>query len=148
MTTMNCQDPDPPGPNPALLRTDPSDRRRRARRVETRVLVRLWLNAAIHDSSARTTNLSVDGMFVETSHPLPVGSIARFELCFPEEAPIEGLAEVTWIRPRYEGRDRPNGMGVCFRPLKADAAQRLRSLLLERLDEAGNAAVHLRERKL
>lgn len=148
MTAMHGQDPASPKTPAALLRADQDDSRRRARRVETRVLVRLWLNTRVHDSGAHTKDLSVDGMFVETSHPLPVGSIARFELCFPDEEPIEGLAEVTWIRPRYEGRDRPNGMGVCFRPLGAEADLRLRGLLLERLGADRHAAVHLRERKL
>lgn len=148
MMATNGQDPTAPGPTAGLLHHDDVDSRRRARRVETRVLVRLWLNARVHDSGAHTKDLSIDGMFVETSHPLPVGSIARFELCFPNEQPIEGLAEVTWIRPRYESRDRPNGMGVCFRPLAREADLRLRKLLLEELGARGNATVHLRERKL
>lgn len=124
------------------------DSRRADRRVDAQVRVRLWLNTRIHDAAAMTANLSLGGMFVATHHPLPVGCIARFDLWLPGEEVIEGLAEVTWIRPHYDGPDRPNGMGVAFLPLADEPQDRLRRFLLSELGAAGRATVELRERQL
>ncbi len=63
----------------------------------------------------RTQNVSVTGMFVKTSSLRPPGTILRFELDLDNGLePIQGRAEVIWVRRRGDGLFRPAGMGVRF----------------------------------
>lgn len=60
-----------------------------------------------------TANVSLEGLFVLTSNPKPVGTRLRFELQIRSDRPaIRGFGEVRWIRVRDEGRGRPAGMGI------------------------------------
>jgi uncharacterized protein (TIGR02266 family) len=74
-----------------------------------------------------TANISVDGMFVQTETPKPVGVSLRFELYIHKNAdPIRGFGEVAWLRVRNEGPGNPAGMGIQFRYVEENSQQPLR----------------------
>ena len=74
-----------------------------------------------------TANISVDGMFIQTSTPKPVGVSLRFELHVLKNAdPIRGFGEVAWLRVRNEGPGSPAGMGIQFRYVEENSQQVLR----------------------
>lgn len=74
-----------------------------------------------------TANISVDGMFIQTSTPKPVGVSLRFELHVLKNAdPIRGFGEVAWLRVRNEGPGSPAGMGIQFRYVEENSQQALR----------------------
>lgn len=61
-----------------------------------------------------STNISRGGIFIETSHPLPVGATLVIRFTPPaggDELEVEGT--VTWVNPVRDGDDNPNpGMGI------------------------------------
>jgi uncharacterized protein (TIGR02266 family) len=64
-----------------------------------------------------TRNISMDGAFVVTDRPLPVGARVMLRLAFPGDAsPLAVRAEVRWARTdaAAPGERRPTGMGVQF----------------------------------
>lgn len=74
-----------------------------------------------------TANISVDGMFIQTNTPKPVGVSLRFELHVLKNAdPIRGFGEVAWLRVRDEGAGSPAGMGIQFRYVEENSQQALR----------------------
>jgi uncharacterized protein (TIGR02266 family) len=74
-----------------------------------------------------TANISVDGMFIQTHTPKPVGVSLRFELHVHKSAdPIRGFGEVAWLRVRDEGPGSPAGMGIQFRYVEENSQQVLR----------------------
>jgi len=74
-----------------------------------------------------TANISVDGMFIQTDTPKPVGISLRFELHVLKNAdPIRGFGEVAWLRVRNEGQGSPAGMGIQFRYVEENSQQALR----------------------
>jgi uncharacterized protein (TIGR02266 family) len=77
--------------------------------------------------SVYTANISVDGMFIQTAEPKPVGISLRFELHVLKNAdPIRGFGEVAWLRVRNEGPGSPAGMGIQFRYVEENSQQALR----------------------
>lgn len=74
-----------------------------------------------------TANISVDGMFIQTTTPKPVGVSLRFELHVHKNAdPIRGFGEVAWLRIRDQGAGAPAGMGIQFRYVEEKCQQALR----------------------
>lgn len=60
--------------------------------------------------SGRVTDLSLDGIFIDTMHPAPEGSIVQFSFCLPDDlraVPIIGEGQVTWLQQMV-------GMGIQF----------------------------------
>jgi type IV pilus assembly protein PilZ len=70
-------------------------------------------NAFIRDYAR---NISTGGTFVETPHPLPIGTEFMFQMTLPghpEQLALRG--EVRWIvTPEQATVDQPAGMGVRF----------------------------------
>jgi uncharacterized protein (TIGR02266 family) len=77
-----------------------------------------------------TANISVDGMFIQTDMPKPVGVSLRFELHVHKSGdPIRGFGEVAWLRVRNEGPGAPAGMGIQFRYVEENSQQALRKVV-------------------
>ncbi len=70
-------------------------------------------NAFIRDYAR---NISQGGTFVETPHPLPIGTEFMFQMTLPghpEQLTLRG--EVRWlVMPEHATTDQPAGMGVRF----------------------------------
>lgn len=93
-------------------------------------------------------NVSMTGMFVRTESPRPVGTAAAFSLSlFEDDEPIEGLAEVMWIRDEAEGDYQPAGMGMRFLKVSGEGRRRIRQAV-ERLVEETSAPEELRDLRL
>ncbi len=64
---------------------------------------------------AGVVNISLEGMFIATPSPSPVGSSLDFEIKVADEVVlIKGQAIVVWNRPLDSDSTRPPGMGVRF----------------------------------
>ncbi len=75
----------------------------------------------------RTQNVSTTGMFVRTSSLRPPGTVLRFDLDLANGLePIQGRAEVVWVRRQGDGLFRPAGLGVRFVGLDAESRQLIR----------------------
>ena len=93
-------------------------------------------------------NLSVTGMFVRSDSPRAIGATAAFVMSLAEgEVPIEGIAEVAWIRDRDEGDSHPPGMGMRFLRVSGEGRRRIRETV-ERLVEETSAPAELRDLRL
>jgi type IV pilus assembly protein PilZ len=89
-------------------RTDP----RYARRLEVEVVV------GEDRKVATTRNISLGGVFVETTTPLPLQTRLQIRFRIPSQTePIEVGGEVRWVEAG--GPDQPPGMGVRFQGLRA-----------------------------
>jgi type IV pilus assembly protein PilZ len=89
-------------------RTDP----RYARRLEVEVLV------GEDRQVATTRNISLGGVFVETTAPLPLQTRLQIRFRIPTQSePIEVGGEVRWVEPG--GGEQPPGMGIRFQGLRA-----------------------------
>lgn len=120
----------------------------RSSRVDARIDVQLWINSEVVDPEARTANVSEDGMFVATMHPLPVGTVSRFHMVLPTGEEVAGFAEVVWIRPCFESAERPNGMGMRYAAVRENGTEILRSFVLANLPITPNAVARIREQDL
>jgi hypothetical protein len=69
----------------------------------------------------RTTNLSLDGLWIETPFPLEVGTEFRVRLFLRQGAPLEARCVVKQVTPG-------SGMGVAFSELSPAELARLRQL--------------------
>jgi uncharacterized protein (TIGR02266 family) len=66
-------------------------------------------------------NISDGGIFIETSHPLPVGAPIVIRFAPPKGgATIEMEGTIAWVNPLRDGDDNPNpGMGIRWNGLTA-----------------------------
>jgi len=81
-------------------------------------------------------NVSMTGLFVRSSAPQPEGSLASFRFRIHEEGePIEGLAEVVWVREEEEGAYKPAGMGMRFLRVDGDGRKHLRGAVQRMIAE-------------
>jgi CheY-like chemotaxis protein len=102
-----------------------------AARQQIRVPVRLELSG--FRGGTRVTglahNLSHSGMLVECVLALPVGEELRFTLTFPDsDAPVQGRGRV--VREQRASASGVTCYGVRFESLDADAAERIRVLVV------------------
>jgi type IV pilus assembly protein PilZ len=89
-------------------RTDP----RYSRRLEVEVLV------GEDRHVATTRNISLGGVFVETTAPLPLQTRLQIRFRIPTQSePIEVGGEVRWVEPA--GEEQLPGMGIRFQGLRA-----------------------------
>lgn len=73
--------------------------------------------------TARISDISVGGLFVDTVNPLDLGAVMKFRLTLPEGAggrEIEGEGKVTW-------RQETVGMGIQFTRMRRDDWEAIRS---------------------
>ena len=81
-------------------------------------IVRLRYDRQEGSDFARTSDLSMEGMFVESESPKPIGTLVQFELEVPggKNEPIQGLGDVVWVRTGdLVTESKPMGMGIQFR---------------------------------
>ena len=89
-------------------RTDP----RYARRLE------IQLTWGERTQTASTGNISLGGLFVETTELLPLKSLVQVRFRVPTQPePIEITGEVRWVE--RGGPDQPAGLGIRFQGLRA-----------------------------
>ncbi len=129
---------------------EPEDSRRSSPRVRAELTVDLWVNSEVHDTDARTANISEEGMFVATRNPLPVGTMALFKMILPSGDTVAGFAEVAWLRPRQESSSQPNGMGLRYVAIRENGSDLVRRFVHSvQLDADGTkATVRLRDHRL
>ncbi|MGB6992878.1 MAG: PilZ domain-containing protein, partial [Thermoanaerobaculia bacterium] len=75
-----------------------------------------------------TANVSMEGLFFQTSRPRPVGSHITFELKIQSRGPtVRGIGSVQWVRAEDRGPGLPAGMGIQIIQLPgAETAKQLR----------------------
>jgi uncharacterized protein (TIGR02266 family) len=88
-----------------------SRERREFPRIPHESEVRMEFSNIDELSSEYCSNLSLGGMFIKSSSPLPIGTTFRFELK-ADESTISGTGKVEWVRDL--GSEEPSGMGVRF----------------------------------
>ncbi|MBI2838950.1 MAG: PilZ domain-containing protein [Acidobacteria bacterium] len=109
-----------------------------ARRVETRLLVRLRVTIPTAPQSVicQTVNVSATGMFLASTVQPPLGTGLAFEMPLPGwSQPIAGEAFV--VRLSSIGRDRQRGLGVTFTSFRRDGGQLLREFIEGQLPPDG-----------
>lgn len=102
-----------------LLSADKPDRRGAVRVAKS---IDFLYSADSPSIKARLEDISETGAFVDTTHPLTVGSQVdfSFRLPYPEDpSPIEGRGRVVWVQPMV-------GVGLEFQQLSEEDRQRLR----------------------
>ena len=68
--------------------------------------------------TATTVNISLGGLFVETTEPFPLQTRLQIRFKIPTQPdPIEVSGEVRWVEPGAAGL--PCGMGIRFQGLRA-----------------------------
>ena len=87
----------------------PPDHRRTAR---VPVALELEYRSAGAFLVAYTTNLSKGGIFIETSTPLPIGTVVAMRLHAPNTPTCDVQGTVAWLRPESTGPGQPAGMGI------------------------------------
>jgi len=78
-----------------------------------------------------TANVSVEGLFFQTSRPLPVGTHVTFELKIQSRGPtVRGIGAIRWVRAEDQGPGLPAGMGIQILQLPgAETAKQLRQVI-------------------
>jgi uncharacterized protein (TIGR02266 family) len=85
-----------------------------------------------------SANVSRQGVFVQTSHPLPVGEKVRLRLQLPEgEAPFALDGVVKWVCTMRDKDRHPPGMGIEFVDLPEDVEAQIDRLVRDVGREAG-----------
>jgi uncharacterized protein (TIGR02266 family) len=87
--------------------------------------------------TAMSANISVSGMFIQTTDPAPVGTTLSFRFRIEDWSPIQGTARVIWNRKHDEAPDRPAGMGVQLVDADAQSRRMIRYLVDKHLETGG-----------
>lgn len=88
--------------------------------------------------SGYVRNLSVGGLFLQTTKPKPVGMKLRLHIPLERELPpLECAAEVVWVQPFDVRSNTPPGMGLHFTDLEARSAHRIGAFLARTEERAG-----------
>ncbi len=87
-------------------------------------------------------NISLGGLFVRSSNPLPIGTPVVFELVHPgaDPLPLSATTVATFTEAEAPGSPGP-GMGIRFDALSVDATRYLHRLLVELSSERSVSAV-------
>jgi len=98
-------------------------------RVELQVEVTLESDHNFY--TGLSSNVSEGGLFVATTTPLPMGTrlLVRFAL-EGDDAPIDAVGEVCWLRPR--SADFPMGFGMRFLEISDEALARVATFVASR----------------
>ena len=94
------------------------------------------------DVTAHTADISMEGMFLQSDDPRPVGTLVQFELALGDghQEMVQGLGDVVWIRSDSQAAERPTGMGIQFRYVDSTSRERIRRIVAEFIDREGGAA--------
>lgn len=80
--------------------------------------------------SGYVRNLSVGGLFLQTTKPKPVGTKLRLHIPLERELlSLECAAEVVWVQPFDVRSNTPPGMGLHFTDLDARSVHRIEAFL-------------------
>ncbi len=82
-------------------------------------------------------NISMTGMFIRSRDLAIPGATVSFELPPGARQPIRGQAEVTWVRQKDDGPERPRGFGLRFLRLNPGSPQRIRRAVEKRVLDGG-----------
>lgn len=96
------------------------------RRRYTRHPAQIEVNI-LHDGDyiiSLSKDISVDGMFISTDNPPPVGTVQELRFSFGDLKEVSVKAMVMWVNKKANGRD--HGFGVQF----IDVAEELKELIL------------------
>ena len=93
------------------------------RRTAPRASVALGVDFSHADcaGTAKTLNLSQDGMFIVTEKPPEIGTHITLHFALPDSDPVESTARVVWIRGPGDEHPYPAGMAVKFVELPPEA---------------------------
>ena len=90
------------------------------------------------DVVAHTADISMEGMFLQSETPRPVGTLVQFELQLDDgQDVIQGLGDVVWVRVQSQGIEKPTGMGIQFRYIDSQSRDRIRRIVGEYIDNEG-----------
>ncbi len=104
-----------------------SERRRHARTPVT-LLVQYRFDTLEDFVAEYATNLSPQGMFLETGEPSPVGSLLHVQFSLKDGSKlVEGLARVVRVTAKGAGSEAP-GMGVEFVQLDESSLALIRQI--------------------
>lgn len=99
----------------------PDQERRSSRRVP--LIAEVEYSSDSPAVSRRLTDLSVDGLFIDTMTPLPPGTLISIRFNLPDEPlPVVVLGEVVWGQEHL-------GMGVRFMNLRPKDRERIRAYI-------------------
>ncbi len=80
--------------------------------------------------SEYSSNISLGGIFVQTSQPPPVGTVLKFSLKLKGNFNlVQGRGEVVWIRPEGDGGGPPPGAGIRFLDLEPASKDLIRRMV-------------------
>jgi uncharacterized protein (TIGR02266 family) len=80
-----------------------------------------------------TRDLSEGGLFIATVENLPVGTVMELAISLPDQAPIQALGQVRWVREYNQfNQDFHPGVGVQFTDLSSADRQAIESFLATR----------------
>ena len=98
--------------------------------------VRLRFDRFGGNVAAYSADVSMEGMFVRTDEPKPVGTLVQFEFQLGgQEDLIQGLGDVVWLREDETTSGKPSGMGVQFRYLDPQSRDRIYKIVRHFLEE-------------
>ncbi len=84
------------------------------------------------------SNVSITGMFIQSSQPRPPGEILDFEFNLIDGLQlIRGTGEIIWVRLDDEGEQLPAGMGIRFLRLDAQSRRLIRWAVEKQIDAGG-----------
>jgi uncharacterized protein (TIGR02266 family) len=108
------------------------------RRAASRASVQLGVDYIHADTTGtgKTLNLSQDGMFIVTASPPEVGTHLIIHFALPEGEPLEGTAQVVWIRQPEAEHPYPPGMAVQFLKLPPEARPAIAAFVAEQLGKS------------
>ena len=85
-----------------------------------------------------TSTISLEGMFLKTREPRPVGTVVAFDIRLADGFQlIHGQGEVEWMRPDGLETDQPAGMGIRFQTLSDKGRELILKILEEHLKAGG-----------
>jgi type IV pilus assembly protein PilZ len=115
-------------------RAEPVGRERRAgreRRVHRRVMVSMEVDYRCDDTFlfAYITDLSVMGIFIQTTNPHPPGTMLNLRFKPPGHPQIDVEGRVIWINPPRKHDSINPGMGVEFVDLSPAQREQIKELV-------------------
>lgn len=116
-----------------MIPLDPDSPQRSATRASIDAPVRMQFDDSLDVVEGRCYNISIGGMFLESTSTRPKGSLVRFELVLAEGAAVRGLGEVVWAQEALPGR--PAGLGLKFRFLEQRDRQAIFKLVSQHIKE-------------
>ena len=110
--------------------------KRNKERISLREKVQLKVKNVNDFITEYADNISLGGMFIKTSKPLPTGT--QFDLEFTigaEDKKIVGVGEVVWTKEfTSKEDDRESGMGIKFVDLKGNSKTVIKELISKCVD--------------